>query len=73
MVADDFGPAGNTGIGSADTAKDKPGKGKKCPYLCVYETPPVVLLNAFGEAKYAKSSDKEIWNGVAPEQKALKK
>ena len=69
MVADDFGPSGNTGIGSADTAKEKPGKGKKRPYLMVYETPPVVLLNAFGEAKYAKASDKDVWNGLAQEQK----
>ena len=36
-------------------------QGQKRPWLKVFETPPAQLLNAYGRAKYTKTSDKDMW------------
>ena len=45
-------------------------KGKKREYLKIFETMPPVFLNAYGEAKYVKLSDEEVWKAVCEPQKS---
>jgi len=67
--ADDFGA-----LVSGVEAKKKKDKvfddgGKKRNWLRVYETPPVQMLNAYGEAKYTKMSDAAVWEQLNKPQK----
>ena len=39
--------------------------GSKRKWLKVFETPPVTMLNAYGEAKYAKMSDPSVWEHLS--------
>ena len=39
--------------------------GSKRKWLKVFETPPVQMLNAYGEAKYAKMSDPSVWEHLS--------
>ena len=39
--------------------------GTQRKWLKVFETPPVQMLNAYGEAKYAKMSDPSVWEQLS--------
>ena len=43
--------------------------GKKREYLKVFETLPVQLLNAYGQSKFARTSDEDVWKHFAVPQK----
>ena len=59
-MADDFGVLGNRSMLSKD-GNTVAEKGKKRPWLKVFETLPPQLLNAYGEAKFAKTADIVVW------------
>lgn len=60
-MADDFGDV-RSKKEEPDAKKYRPGeKGETRPWIKVFETLPAQLLNVFGEAKYAKMSDEEVW------------
>ena len=56
----DAKPSGK-GMAKGDTRISEAACGKKRPWLRVYETLPPQMLNAYGEAKYGKLSDAEVW------------
>ena len=43
--------------------------GEKRKYLKIFETPPVQLLNAFGESSYTRMSDDKVWSLLSKPQK----
>ena len=45
--------------------KTERGVGVKRGYLKVFETGPPQLLNAYGEAKFAKTSDPDVWAAIS--------
>ena len=48
----------------------KPQSDKKREWRKVFETLPVQLLNAYGEAKFAKTSDEDVWKQFTVPQKS---
>ena len=61
-MADDFGSiAGKASEVSSGKSVDQGRKGEKREYLKVFETLAPRLLNAYGEAKFHKTSDQEVW------------
>jgi hypothetical protein len=66
-MAEDFGPLGSAPAGEKKTKKDGvfDSGGSKRKWLKVFETPPVQMLNAYGEAKYAKMSDPAVWEQLS--------
>ena len=55
-MADDFGSLGSVSVADKKNKRDGvlDSGGSKRKWLKVFETPPVQMLNAYGEAKYAK-------------------
>ena len=45
--------------------RNERGVGVKREYLTVFETGPPQLLNAYGEAKFAKTSDPDVWAAIS--------
>jgi len=39
-------------------------RGEKRPWLKAFETAPVQMLNAYGEAKYARLGNPEVWKNM---------
>ena len=66
-MADDFGSLGAVSAPEKRARKegvfDSGGSQRK--WLKVFETPPVQMLNAYGEAKYAKMSDPAVWEQLS--------
>ena len=65
---DDFGSLGGA-VSVAEKKNKRDGVldsgGSKRKWLKVFETPPVQMLNAYGEAKYAKMSDPSVWEQLS--------
>ena len=65
MFGADFGPlaAGPQAArrGPEALALDR---GEKRPWLKVFETAPVQMLNAYGEAKYARFGNADLWKNM---------
>ncbi len=60
-VADDFGGVSGTQVNIGRYTASRAEVGEKRKWLKVYETLPPQMLNAYGEAKFAKTSDAEVW------------
>ena len=59
-MVDDFGAIKAQGMATGKSGT-KPDSGQKRSWLKVFETLPPQLLNAYGEAKFAKTSDADVW------------
>ena len=67
MSADDFGEAEKDGVSKSARWADKrkrQDEGTTREWLKVYETVPAQMLNAYGEAKYAKLTDATVWEAL---------
>ena len=66
-MADDFGALEPVSVAEKKHKKDGvlDSGGSKRKWLKVFETPPVQMLNAYGEAKYAKMSDPLVWEQLS--------
>ena len=66
-MADDFGSLGAVSVPEKRPKKDGvfDSGGSQRKWLKVFETPPVQMLNAYGEAKYAKMSDPAVWEQLS--------
>ena len=66
-MTDDFAALGAAPAGEKKNKKEGvfDSGGSKRKWLKVFETPPVQMLNAYGEAKYAKMSDPAVWEQLS--------
>ena len=61
-MADDFGDINQkVQEKGSKRARIEDDEGSKRPWLKVFETLPAQMLNAYGEAKYAKITDSQMW------------
>jgi len=63
VCQDDFGPIGKASKNSPDIGAKRKAEdqGEQRQYLKVFETLGPQLLNAYGEAKFTKMEDKDVW------------
>ena len=64
---DDFAELGSkvsSSKGALKRMREDDDKGQARPWLKVFETLPPQLLNAYGEAKYGKLPDSEVWKNL---------
>ena len=70
-MTDDFAELGSVSAGEKKNKKEGvfDSGGSKRKWLKVFETAPVQMLSAYGEAKYAKMSDLAVWEQLSKPQK----
>ena len=67
VCQDDFGPIGKASKNSPDMGAKRKAEdqGEQRQYLKVFETLGPQLLNAYGEAKFTKVEDKDVWEAFS--------